>query len=100
MPLDLTPRGQAGKPELCAFHGDFCQMGDRWPLPEPFVELHDMFRNAAIGRGEEVADPDPFTFDKHRPQNKRERREHAEALAEAEAKNERMRAALLAEGTQ
>lgn len=100
MPVDLRPRNGSRGPELCAYHGDFCRMGQRWPLPDQFVELHDMFRNAAIARGDLVEDPDPFTFDRHRPQNKQERLESAAALAVAAAENELMYAAICADGQQ
>lgn len=97
MPLDLTPRGKADRgPELCAFHGDHCSMGARWPIPEPFAEMHNLFRNAAVQQGRPVKEPDPYTVDKHRLMNRAERRELAEAIAEQEARNEHRLAEIMA----
>lgn len=91
MPLDLAPRNGAGRDDLlCAFHGDACQMGARWPLSQQVVELHDLFRNARIAVGKPVEEPDPFTLDKHRPWTKRERRDADDLLARLKEQNARI----------
>lgn len=58
---------------LCALHGDLCQMGARWPLAGPEVELYYLIRNARIAVGAPVEEPDPYTVNEHRPQSKEER---------------------------
>lgn len=79
---------------LCALHGDLCQMGARWPLDGPEVELLRLIRDARIRCGAPVEEPDPYTVNEHRPQTKDERAAHK---AQAEALLKEARAAVAAE---
>lgn len=91
----------------CRFHGTECQMGARWPAPRPVHpvdEFIDMIREAKLSDGQPVG-PHPrdvWATDRHERVPDAEIRERAaelaELIAEAEAENEVMYAAIVAQG--
>ncbi|MFC8201340.1 hypothetical protein ACFUTV_38985 [Streptomyces sp. NPDC057298] len=90
---DWLEFGRPGEGEdLCVHHGPACAMG-----AEPLAEIYVMVIEAKRRAGEDVP-----PLDEHRAATPEERRQYeaefAEALAAAEARNERVLAQLEAEG--
>lgn len=84
---------EPGEELLCAFHGGACAMGT-----EPLAEIYVMVIEAKRRAGKDVP-----PLDEHRPMTPVEaaqyRREYAEALAEAKARNAAIEAELQAGGS-